>query len=100
MQREHLLSGSPSRFAESPLAAIWERASDGHALAAGNIACIREARRAAEERHLRPSPGKPAPPRGDGAEGFRAVLWPHVAPDLPEPGRFTFRERLRFAHGE
>jgi hypothetical protein len=89
MQREHGLSGSPGRFAESPLAAVWKRASDGHALAAGNIACIREARREAEWPYPRLIPG------GDDRPSFWARLRTEVMPDLPESGRPTRRERIR-----
>jgi hypothetical protein len=75
MDRERRLAGSPPSFAESPLAAVWERAADGrHALAAGHIACIRETRREVEERRprgLRLSLGKPVPEDdGDGPESF------------------------------
>lgn len=63
MQKERRLSGSPPSFAESPLAAVWERATDRYAMAADNIACIRETRRELEERplRLRLGPGKRAP---------------------------------------
>ena len=47
-QRNRRLSGSPPSFAESPLAAFWERASDRHVQAADNVTCIRETRREVE----------------------------------------------------
>jgi hypothetical protein len=64
-QRNRRLSGSPPSFAESPLAAFWEHASDRHVQAADNIACIRETRREveAQQRRLRLAlgPGKRVP---------------------------------------
>jgi hypothetical protein len=51
-ERNRRLPGSPPSYAESPLASVWARASDRHAMAADNIACIREVRR--EENAGRP----------------------------------------------
>jgi hypothetical protein len=51
--RTRRLPGAPPSFADSPLAAVWAGASDRYAMAADNIACIRETRR--EER---PSSGR------------------------------------------